>query len=597
LLDTPGYPDFVADANSAMFASDLVCGVVSAAGKVTYNLRKKLETAAQLKKGRAIVVTHIDSENTDFDVTVDDLQRMVGPQCVPVILPNASGAKFASVTNVLGTGANEWKKSLMDRVMDACEDEELLGRYLETEQLTDAELHALIPSAIAKGALIPVLACNPDKGVGMAEAIAFLTEFAPHPGLYPQQDSAGNAIEPNPEGELCAVVFNVRADPHVGKVCSVRIVRGTLHATDSVVGPKSNDRAEKLGGLFHQVGKKKRENTDVGKPGEIVAISKVEHAHYGEALGKAGTKLAAIAMPAQPAPMVALAVVPKTRADEQKIGEALRKLEAEDPTFKMDHDAQTHELVIHGMSDLHLQVMESRLKRRFGVEVTTHVPRIAYRETVSKKSDGHHRHKKQSGGRGQFGECYVRVKPLAKGSGVVFTDAVVGGSIPRNLIPAVEKGMREIVSKGVLTHSEVVDLDFEVYDGKYHDVDSDEASFKMAGARAFMDAFMKAGPVLLEPVMELVISVPTEHAGGIFSDITSHRRGHVIDQSTEADGHVTVIKAHVPLSTVQTYQRDLKSQTAGEGSYTMTLHDYSAVPGMEQQKILAVIGKKHEVDE
>jgi elongation factor G len=597
LLDTPGYPDFIADANSAMYAADLVCGVVSAAGKVTYNLRKKLESAAQLRKGRAIVLTHIDGENTDFDITIDELQRHVGAQCVPVLVPNKSGAGFSAVANVLAGAAVEWKKSLMDRVMDACEDEALLGRYLETEQLTDEELHAAIPSAIAKGALVPVLTCNPASGLGVAEVLAFLTEFAPHPGLFPSTDAQDQAIALDPEGDLCAVVFNVRTDPHVGKVCTLRMLRGTLHATDAVVGPKSNDRPEKLGGLFQQVGKKKRENIDVAKPGEIVAISKVEHAHYGETISRVAAKLLAVTLPAQPTPMVALAVVPKTRADEQKIGEALRKLEAEDPTFKMDHDARTHELVVHGMSELHLQVMEQRLKRRFGVEVTSHIPRIAYRETVTKKSDGHHRHKKQSGGRGQFGECYVRVKPLAKGSGVVFTDAVVGGSIPRNLIPAVEKGMREIVSKGVLTHSEVVDLDFEVYEGKYHDVDSDEASFKMAGARAFMDAFMKAGPVLLEPVMELLISVPTEHAGGIFSDITSHRRGHVIDQSTEADGHVTVIKAYVPLSTVQTYQRDLKSQTAGEGSYSMQLHDYSPVPAMEQHKILAVIGKKHEVEE
>jgi elongation factor G len=225
------------------------------------------------------------------------------------------------------------------------------------------------------------------------------------------------------------------------------------------------------------------------------------------------------------------------------------------------------------------------------------VPRIAYRETVTRKADGHHRHKKQSGGRGQFGECYVRIKPLAKGSGVVFTDGVVGGSIPRNLIPAVEKGMREVATKGVLTNSQVVDLDFEVYDGKYHDVDSDEASFKIAGARAFVDAFQKAGPVLLEPVMELEIHVPSEHAGSIFSDLTSHRRGQVLDQWNEGGGSITVIKAHAPLSTIQTYQRDLKSQTAGEGSYSMKLFDYAAVPGNEQQKILAVIGKKHEAEE
>jgi elongation factor G len=292
--------------------------------------------------------------------------------------------------------------------------------------------------------------------------------------------------------------------------------------------------------------------------------------------------------------MVALAVVPKSRADEQKIGEALHKIEAENPTFRTEYRSGTHELVMYGMSELHLQVVEARLKRRYGVEITTHVPRIQYKETVTRKADGHHRHKKQTGGRGQFGECHVRIKPLAKGSGVVFTDGVVGGSIPRNLIPAVEKGMREIAAEGILTHSEVVDIDFEVYDGKYHDVDSDEASFKVAGARAFIDAFKKAGPILLEPQVELVISVPTESAGIIFSDLTSHRRGHVTDQWNEADGSITVIKAHCPLSTVQTYQRDLKSQTAGEGSFSMRVIDYAAVPPLEQERILAQAGKKHD---
>jgi elongation factor G len=251
-------------------------------------------------------------------------------------------------------------------------------------------------------------------------------------------------------------------------------------------------------------------------------------------------------------------------------------------------------MVMHGMSDLHLQIVEARLKRRFGVEINTRLPRIAYKETITKASEGHHRHKKQTGGRGQFGECFLRVKPQPSGTGFVFTDAVVGGSIPRNLIPAVEKGIREIITQGVLTNGTVVDVEVELYDGKYHDVDSDEASFKIAGARAFRDGFVKANPVLLEPVMEVEVHAPTHAAGAIFSDITSHRRGQVIDQGNEADGAVTVIKAQVPLATVLTYHRDLKSQTAGEGNFTMRLAHYAQVPANEQQKVLQQYGKKHE---
>jgi elongation factor G len=290
--------------------------------------------------------------------------------------------------------------------------------------------------------------------------------------------------------------------------------------------------------------------------------------------------------------MVALAVEPKSRNDEQKIGPALTKLASEDPTLKVHHDGVTHELVIQGMSDLHLQIMEHRLKRRFGVEINTHLPRIAYRETVTKPSEGHHRHKKQSGGRGQFGECYLRVKPASEHDGVVFKDEVVGGAIPRNLIPAIEKGIRELAAHGILTHSQVVDVEVAVYDGKYHDVDSDEASFKKAGSLAFRDGFMKAGPVLLEPIMKVEIRIPTEHAGAIFSDLTSHRRGTVLNQESEADGHITVVQAQVPLATLLTYHRDLKSQTAGEGTYTMEPDHYARVPGGEQEKILQQFGKK-----
>lgn len=595
LMDTPGYPDFIADTNAAMFAADLVVGVVSAAGPVTFNLRQKLEAAAKLGRGRAIVVTHLDGENADFDKTVAELREKIGQICVPLLVPDAVGKAFKSVHSVVQEEGSDWRKRLMDRTMDGCEDDALMERYLETETLTTEQLAANVPAAIAKGTLVPILAVNPNDAVGVAEMIAALASYAPNPLLDHTLDAQGNEIVHDEKGPLAATVFNVRSDPHVGRVCVARIHRGVLGAHDAVVGPHSKEHPEKLGGLFRMVGKK-REPIDNAGPGEIVAFTKVEKIHYGEDLAHKPEDLVDVHVPLQPSSMVALAVQPKTRQDEQKLSEALHKLEAEDPTFRTNFDKETHELVMHGMSDLHLQVMESRLKRRYGVEITTHLPTIAYRETVSKPADGHYRHKKQSGGRGQFGECYVRVKPLPKGSGLVFSDKVVGGSIPRNLIPAVEKGMRDLASGGVLTHSQVIDIDFEVYDGKFHDVDSDEASFKIAGARAFMDAFHKANPVLLEPVMELVVSVPSDAAGTVFSDLTSHRRAHVVDQWSEADGAITVVKAHVPLSTVQTYQRDLKSQTAGEGSYSLEFHDYQPMPSGEQAKVLAKIGRKHAED-
>ena len=591
LFDTPGYPDFIGSVKSAIFASDLVVGVLSAAGPVSYNLRKKMESAASRGKGRAVVVTHLDSDNANFEATVEELRSKIGEICVPLLVPDQSGHGFSAVKPVLEGGSDDWRKRLQDRIMDACEDEELLMHYLDTQTLSDAELHANLPNAIAKGSLIPVLLCNPETGVGVEEVLSFFREFAPHPGFYPQLDAAGETIALDPEGALLGVVFDVKSDAHVGKICTARILRGTIGLHETVTGSAS-EKTEKLGGLFHQVGKQ-RTPVETGKPGQIVAFSKVEEIHDGHPFVKAGEQVVAIVPPDYPTPMVALAAVPKTNADEQKISEALHKLEAEDPTFVTEIDSGTKELVLHGMSELHLSILESRLKRRYGVQIETHIPRIRYLETITKPVEGHYRHKKQTGGRGQFGECYIRLKPLAKGAGVTFTDSVVGGSIPRNLIPAIEKGMRELCAEGILTHSEVVDLDFEVYDGKYHDVDSDESSFKMAAKHAMLEAFYRASPVLLEPVVELEIHVPTEAAGAIFSDITSHRRGHVVDQWNEADGAVTVIKATAPLGAVQTYQRDLKSQTSGEGSYTQKHADHAPVPAAEQARILASSGKQH----
>jgi elongation factor G len=589
LLDTPGYPEFIADATSAMFAAEMTVGVVSCGSGVTFNLRQKLTRAAGMNRGRAIVVTHVDGENADFEATIAELRSKVGQECVPVMMPDQSGAGFSAVAS---TTEGDWRKRLMDRVMDACEDEDVVMEYLESEVLSDELLQGHTPNAIEKGALIPVLVCNPESGVGVDQVIAYLRQYGPSPSDNHSFSVDGEPFECTGDGPLAAVVFNVKSDPHVGKICLVRVQRGTLSAHD-FVGP---GKGEKLGGLFHVVGGRTRNSVESVSAGEIAGFSKVEGIGWGESFSTAGAEVTQIDVPRLQPPMVTFAIEPKSRSDEQKIGPALAKLTAEDPTFITEHDPYTHQLVMHGMSDLHLKVVEERMKRRYGVEITTALPRIAYRETVTKATEGHHRHKKQSGGRGQFGECYVRVKPGAEGSGVVFNDKVVGGSIPKNLVPAVEKGVKEIAAVGILTHSQVVDCEIELYDGKFHAVDSDEASFKRAGGLAFKDGFMKAGPVLLEPIMTVEIRIPTDDSGTIFSDLTSHRRGTVIDQTTEADGAITVVKAHAPLATMQTYLRDLKSQTAGEGSFAMSLDRYARVPANEQQRIIADAGKKAEED-
>ncbi|MCP3916948.1 MAG: elongation factor G [bacterium] len=593
LFDTPGYPEFVAEVQSATYASDLVIGVVSCTSGTTFNLRSKMGDAKDLGRGRAIVITHLDGENADFDQVVNDLREGIGEECVPVLLPDASGPSFSKVGRTILDPESEWCGRLKDRVMDACEDEELLMEYLENQELSEEQLDQLMPGAIAAGALVPVLVCNPETEVGLDEMIEYLKRFAPTPATAPRKDADGQELSMDPEADLLGTVFYVHSDPHLGKVCLTRIHSGTIHASEHVAGSDGDSKGEKLGGLFRVVGKK-RETIESAGPGDVVAFSKVEKLGTWNSFSSAGKAVTTIPVPRKPSSTVGLAVTPKSRADEQKIGEALNKLAAEDPSFTIEHASDTHELVVHGMSDLHVQVMLDRMKRRYGVEVETSLPKISYRQTITKASEGHHRHKKQSGGRGQFGECFMRLRPADSGEGVVFNDAVVGGSIPRNLIPAVEKGIREIASHGVLCDGKVVDVEAELYDGKFHAVDSDEASFKMAGGRAFREGFMKAGPVLLEPIMKVVIRVPTDDAGTVFSDITSQRRGHVLDQGNEDGGAITVIEADVPLALMQTYFRDLKSQTAGEGQFSMEFTRFAAVPSAEQAKILAAIGKKHE---
>lgn len=585
LIDTPGYPDFMGETLSGMHAADSVVAVINLASGLTFNLMRKLALAKQLGLGRMIVVTHVDSDNTNFDELVEELRAKVGEVCVPLDVPDQCGPGFSKVHCVLDREIGDWKKRLMDRVMDNCDDEDLMMTYLEGTPLTRAQLDQQMPIAIAKGTLIPILCCNPESGVGLADVLDFLDEFAPTPVSNPRFVVDGEVVEPDDEGSLLGMVFHVRTDPHVGRICTARILRGILHVSDSVA--KGDGKAEKLGGLYALQGGKDRAAATECRAGDIVAFSKVEHVGHHEVFALAGDPVHAVEFPVMPTPTFSLAVEAKTAKDEQKLSGALHKLEAEDPSFSVAMHPLTHELVISGMSELHLGVMQSRLERRFGVSIDTTIPRIPFQETITKSSEASYRHKKQSGGRGQFAECSLRVRPGQPGSGVVFIDKVVGGSVPRNFIPAVEKGVRDVCANGILTASQVVDVEVELFDGKFHAVDSDEASFRAAAARAFRAAFEAAGPILLEPLANVEIHVPVDDAGTIFSDITSQRRGQVLDQSSEDGGHVTVIQAAVPLACMQTYQRDLKSQTAGQGSFSMSAGAYAAMPPGERRRVLA----------
>ena len=584
LIDTPGYPDFLADAITSMGAAG--CAVLTLAARnegVPFHALRLWRAAVEQQLARAVVITKVDHENLDLDQILESTRNVLGIQVVPFNVPDQAGPGFSSVQSVFGSD-NPYRGPLVDSIVEA--DDELMEKYLEAGDVSDEELQNALPTAISKGTVAPLFFVDPLRGIGVAEFAEALT--AQFPSAAQQLDavkvegvSGGNADDP-----LIALVWKVMSDKHLGQINYIRVLQGTLQ-NDAMVSNPRGGKAVKMSGLSTVFGKDLKNVASAG-PGSIVAVSRVEDFRVGDLVvtegepGHHGFPL--------PAPFTAMAARPKSRADEQKIGGELEKIAKEDPTFKVERNAETHELVVSGLSELHLKTALERLEAR-GVGVETSLPRIPYQETITGKAEGHYRHKKQTGGSGQFGECYIRLSPNTRGEGFSFVDAIVGGSIPRQFIPAVEKGINEQMVNGIIAGSRVVDIVVELYDGKHHDVDSDEVSFKIAGARALRDAFEKAGPILLEPIMSVTITVPSRFFGDVSGDLNT-RRGRILGMS--ADNDFQVIEAHVPLAEMQTYSTPLRSMTAGEGTFTMAFDHYDQVPSHLQEKLVAALGKKEE---
>jgi elongation factor G len=436
------------------------------------------------------------------------------------------------------------------------------------------------------------LCASVENDLGVGEILDFLAEFLPSPMEGPfrtgKKDDAEVTLDPSEFKEPAAFVFKSVTDPYVGKLNYVRIYTGALN-TDSSFYNTRTEKAEKIGTLLRCQGKE-TEGIEATVPGDIVVIPKVETLELSDTLCSDKCKVVLPRME-HPQPMVSLAVKPKSRNDEQKISTVLKKLNNEDPTFLADRDAQTGEMVVTGISMLHLETTLGRMKSRFKVDVETSLPKVPYRETIQQSAEGHHKHKKQTGGHGQYGEVYLVLEPVERGEGFVFSDEIVGGVIPRQYIPAVEKGARETIAQGILAGYPVVDVKLRLVDGSYHDVDSSEASFKMAASKAFKDAFEKARPVLLEPIVLVEVSVPSRFMGDITSDLNG--RGARI-QGMDSMGDLQIIKALVPLREVQKYSTELRSITAGEGSYLLSFSHYDLVPGSKAEAIIAQSKKGEE---
>jgi elongation factor G len=547
---------------------------------------------------RGIVVTKLDAPNLDLDAVLGALNATFGDRCVPVTLPDALGPKITRVTSVLRPAADapaglkdraaSFLATFTERVVEA--DEKLMESYLDTGSVALEVLEKVISKALVAGSVCPVFFVDSLSGLGVAELLQFVDAYFPTlkdhgPRLAIGADQKEFGIAPDPSAAFGGLVFKTVHDKAVGEIQYVKVLCGHVSADLTILDPHSG-KPVKVAGLSSIFGKD-RKPIDGADPGQIVSFSKLATVlHFGDTLvgGNHHGPSYHFKKPEFPRPNVALAVSPKRREDEQKISEALRKIVSEDPTFHSRRDATTHELIIEGLSELHLQIHLQQLHRRYGVEVDTHLPKIAYKETIRAKADGHYRHKKQSGGRGQFGEVYCRIEPKERGAGFELVDDIVGGSIPRQFLPSIEKGMRSVLEHGVLAGCNVIDVRVSIYDGKFHEVDSDGISFEIAGRNAFKDAFMKARPTLLEPIMNVTIVVPGHFMGAITGDLNS-RRGRIMGMDSVGDQ--SIIRALVPLKELQQYSTQLRSVTAGEGTFSMEFDHYDQVPGPLQEQIVA----------
>ena len=622
LLDTPGYPDFIGQTLGALRAADTALVAVNAHSGIEVNTRRVFQEAAAAGLGRMIVITKLDLENIDFPSLVQHIQEMFGPACTLLNVPIGSGAGLRGVVSTLrppadAAGAlidpNEIHTRLVESIIE--NDEQVTERYFEGQPPTEEELARLIVEAVAGGSLIPMVCISTKAEVGLSELLDALALCAlpPHKVRRTARTAEGTEVvlQPDPAAPLAAQVFKTRIDPFVQKLSFVRIYSGTL-SKDQTVPASTSRRGVKVAQLLRVQGSQTEPCESAG-PGEIVAIAKVEELHTGTSLGS--YTLPEIKFPT---PMVGLAATPRSRGDEGKLSTALAKVAEEDSTFRLDRDPQTKELVMTGMSELHLQIVRERLKRRDKVEIDTKEPKIPYRETIQAKAEGSYRHKKQTGGRGQFGEVHIRMFPLPRGTNIeefatkerfpsmreyhydpennfLWIDSIVGGSIPNNFLPAVEKGFRERMERGVIAGYRVQDVCVEVFFGKHHPVDSSEQAFKTAGSMCFRNVFQQAKPCLLEPIVKLHITVPSAKLGDINSDM-SGRRGRVLGMDS-AGGDLQTVIAEVPLAEVTTYARSLSSMTGGQGSYTMEFSHYDIVPGNIQQQIIQKATMKEEEED
>jgi elongation factor G len=605
LVDTPGYGDFIADARAGLRVVEAAVVVVDAVAGVQVQTEKVWKFASEFELPRAIVVNRLDRERADFFRTLESLTRRLKGRIVPVHIPVGEESGFrgfvdlmtqratvypdgkpadADVPGDVADRVREWREKLVEAAAET--DDDLLAKYLEEGSLDEAEMVKALRAGVNQGKIVPVLCAAASKGIGSQSLLELIVHEFPSPadrgvvgGTDLKAKQAGSR-EPDPKAPVTALVFKTLSDPHIGKLSLFRVCSGTLRADSTLLNPGRGSR-ERMGHVSWLQGKTQKNVEGLG-PGEIGVAQKLKETQTGDTLCEEAHpfELPRITFPE---PAINFAIQPKTRGDEDKISNALARIAEEDPSVHHHFDPETKQLLISGVGSLHVEMTVERMKRKYNVDVTLLPPRIPYKETVKGRAEGQGKYKKQTGGRGQYGDTWLRVEPMTRGGGFEFVDDIFGGAVPRNFIPSVEKGVRDCMKKGILAGYPVVDLKVTLYDGSYHDVDSSDMAFQIAASLGLQKVFMEAHPILLEPVMNVEVTTPAEVAGDIIGDLNS-RRGRIVGM--EPSGETAVVRASAPMAEMLTYESSLRSMTGGRGGYSMEFSHYEEVPAFLAEKIV-----------
>jgi elongation factor G len=607
IIDTPGFANFLADARAALRVAEAAVVVVDAVHGVEVQTEKLWEEAAALNLPRIVVVNKIDRERASLDRTLETLHRDCAREIAPIQLPLGEEKAFTGVIDLVAMKAytfagddsgkmteGEVPAALADRARQAREhliesvaetDEQLMEAFFAEGTLTQDQLTSGLRAATVAGKIYPLVCTSASRVIGIQPLLDAIVAYVPSPAERPfpavNADGTETTVAASDTAPYAALVWKTIADPFAGRITMMRVVTGTLKS-DATAGNVTRETTERLGHLLALQGKAQTHVPEL-KAGDLGAVAKLKETQTNDVLADKAVKFRFTPMKF-PEPVLSYAIEPKSRGDEDKISTSMQRLREEDPSISYARDPQTHELLLAGQGQLHIEVTVAKLKRRFAVEVNLKPQRIPYRETITASTEAHGRHKKQTGGHGQFGDCKIRVEPMPRGADFEFVDDIFGGSIPRQYVPAVEKGIQDSRLRGFLAGYPMVDFKATVFDGSFHPVDSNELSFKMAGSLAFKDAMTRARPTILEPVMQVEVYAPSDFAGDLMGDLNG-RRGRIAGMDTR--GVMTVIRAQVPMSEMLTYEQHLTSATGGRGTYHMEYSHYEEVPQHLQGKIIA----------